>query len=142
MSYDFGLTNNKARVEAAAAWREAAINDGWEVEPLYPKHEEISSACRLTKDGFVAQILTREFSGTEARAYRYQAEVHVWGSDRLVVDVPYNYPGFEAIQKLQYRCNYCKTENVPTQRVNFAGRCCEACLPAQRKRTEFPGWCD
>ena len=141
MKYNFGLTNDKTIVDAAAAWRDAAIEDGWTPEPMYPKDEDISQSCRLTKDGFVAQILTRELNIQGGR-YKYQAEVHAWGSDDLAIAVPFVYPGFDVLKALMKRSNYCGTENVDTQRVNFAGRCCETCLPEQRRLTEFPGWCD
>ena len=139
---DFGFTNDQARYDAAIAWRTAAIADGWKAEPIYPatEHsvgESMERACKLTRDGFVAQVYTRSPSGR----WKFEAKVNAWGPDRRAILVPVVY-SWEAIQAGVRTCRYCKAVDVETHLVGFAGRACAACLPEQRRRQECPGWCD
>ena len=132
---DFGFTNDRASFEAAAAWRDAAVADGWSVQPTYGAHEGVERAAKLTRDGFVAQVITR----TKVGKWLYEASVSVWGPDGLAVAPPNAYD-WSAIVAATKRCSYCKAPDVETERVGFAGRCCAACLPAVRQCVERPGW--
>lgn len=120
------------------AWREAAIADGWAHEPLYPTHEGENRACKLTREGWVAFVMTRRNEGTPNRSFS-QADVTVWGPDGLQVVVPGVY-GWDSLQAAFNTCMYCKKSGIPTERVGFAGRTCAACLDEQRARVERPGW--
>lgn len=113
-------------------WRDAAIADGWDHAPTYAPHEEEDRACRLKRDGFVVQTITRE-------ELAKLASIHAWGPDDLQVSVPDEY-SMEALVKNLRRCNDCGAVDVETQRTGFAGRVCNTCLPAAKKRDEFPGW--
>ena len=110
-------------------WGVNAVADGWAGEPLYPKSASSQSAARLTKDGWTVHIL----NGIS------RSSVAVWGPDGLRVKTPFPY-SFEALIQALRTCLYCSAENVDTQRVSFAGRCCGACITEQRKRLEYPGW--
>lgn len=134
---DDGYTNDSARFAAAVAWREAAIADGWDAKPGYPNHEAMERVCHLSKDGYIVHVLTREKVGKWA----YQASVNVWGPDGLAIKPPFVYD-MAAITAGTRHCNYCNADDVDTERVGFAGRCCAACLPRQREIAERPGWCD
>lgn len=124
---------------AAVKWRDAAKADGWTSEPTY-KTESEERACRLRKDGFVAHILTRT---PEPKPWntnpKHEGGVYLWGPDGLCIETPREYD-FGAILAGLNKCGECKKDGVPTQRVGFAGRCCESCLPAARKKHEYPGW--
>lgn len=116
--------------EFAAAWRDAAIADGWDHEPTYGTHEDELRACRLSRDGWKAQVITRGLPTDKVSA---------WGPDGLAVCIaePYDWT---ALQDGLRTCAYCGAKDVDTQRLAFAGRCCAECLPAMREKHEFPGW--
>ncbi len=132
-------------LDEVRAWREAAITDGWSPDPIYTQESE-DRAMRLTKDGWIAHASARPSRPDpfdKRRTMPAQADITVWGPDQLQihpeVPVPYSWNRMNALLR---RCAYCKTEDVETKRVGFAGRCCLKCLPAMRKKIEFPGWCD
>jgi hypothetical protein len=118
-------------------WRYAAILDGWSHEPTYEGHESEEHAMRLKKDGWVAQSLNRPAKNR----MKAIASLHIWGPDNLAIAVVFPYD-WEAMVALLRKCSYCETEDVDTQRVSFAGRCCSNCLKGQQEKQEFPGWCD
>lgn len=134
---DFGYTNDESRLQAARIWRDAAIADGWSARPTYDDHESQDRACSLEREGFVVQVLTRVMK-PDSR-WKYQVSISVWGPDTLAIVPPDTYD-WGAILAATRHCNYCRKDGVDTQRVGFAGRCCAACLPAQRKVSERPGW--
>jgi hypothetical protein len=136
---EYGFTNDVNRLRGAEQFRDDAAADGWLKEPTYG-HESVDRASRLTRDGFVIQVLTRDNSA-EGRGKKFEAAVHMWGPDDLAVDPPEFYD-FAEIKRRTRICSACKAEDVETQRYSFAGRCCEACLPKMRAATEYPGWCD
>ena len=135
---EFGFTNDSSRFAAAVAWREAAIADGWVARATYEKHEGIDRACTLEREGFVAMILTRQREKPNEK-WAFEAKVSVWGPDRLAIRPPDVY-SWETIVGDVERCGYCRKPSSDIQAVGFAGRCCPACLPEQRKRQEYPGW--
>ena len=67
-----------------------------------------------------------------------QGSVHVWGADGMAIKVGRVY-SWEEIQAGLTMCNECGAHG-PTFRFSFAGRCCATCLPAMRKKHEYPGW--
>jgi hypothetical protein len=73
--------------------------------------------------------------------HRYFPVGNNWAPDGLAVEPPAVY-NFEELVRNSRTCEFCKAQNVDTQRVGFAGRCCAACLPDARKRIETKGWCD
>lgn len=128
-------------VAQAAAWRDAAIADGWSIEPTYGASEPVERAARLRREGFSAQILTRlPVEGDRNQQYT-DGSVHLWGPDGLAVNPGRTYDWAKLNAGLT-TCSACKATDVPTERVGFAGRVCAACLPAQRRAIETPGWCD
>lgn len=118
----------------AAAWRDAAVADGWSIQPTYD-HESVDRAWRLGREGFKALGLTRPGNERELPC----ASVHVWGPDGLAVRPPpvYDWPAIVAGART---CSACGTVDVETQRFSFAGRCCAACRPEMARRYEQPGW--
>lgn len=131
----FGFTNDETKYNDAVAFKEAAVNDGWSIEPTYKKLESVDNAATLKKDGFRCSILTRKNIGS----WKFQADVTIWGPDSLQVLAPTVY-NWTVIKSGLRRCNNCKKEDVDVFCVGFAGRVCEECLPSQRKKYEFPGW--
>lgn len=111
-------------------WREAAIADGWEAEPLYGDHEPIGKAAKLTREGYVAQVYARDENN---------AMVSVWGPDGLAVDPPIPYE-WDAIVYMTKVCAYCGRVG-DTVRLGFAGRACPACRKELAPKVEYPGWC-
>jgi hypothetical protein len=126
----------KALIAAALAWREAAIADGWESRPTYQQEDEMT-AFRLTRDGFIIQGLARPESELSVGS----GELSGWGPDGLHIPVGEIYD-WNALKTAVETCGYCGAHPVKTERVGFAGRCCEACLPAMRERIETPGWAE
>lgn len=136
MAYDYGFTNDKERYDAAVAYRTAAIADGWNCEPTYGEHEAVERAARLTREGFVIQIISRE---KNVGKWNYEASVSIWGPDGLQIEPPERYDWNQIVANLK-RCNHCHKVVDTTQRYSFAGRCCDKCLPEMRRVHEYPGW--
>lgn len=132
---DFGFTNDEKKYNAVSNFRDAAIADGWEASATY-KSEPIESACTLYRGRWTMLVLTRK-SGPK---WKYEAKVSAWGPDRLSVALPDSYPGMEELERLLTHCLICGKNGVKTQRLSFAGRCCEECLLVARKEHEYPGW--
>lgn len=138
---EFGYTNDPDVIAAVRAWRDAALADGWASTPAYANEDE-ASACKLLRDGWYASVLTREArpgGAWDSRHWKYWTHVSVWGPDRLCVVPPDPY-SFDALVAGLRTCGACGKTDVDTQRVGFAGRCCVACLPEQRRLHEYPGW--
>lgn len=133
----FGLTNDEDLFNKIIKWRDDAINDGWSSEPYF-ESESIERAIKLKKDGFKASILTRNDSDKKQK-YKYQAVITIWGPDDLQIKVPEKYD-WNFIKLGVNCCNYCNSENVKTQQVSFAGRCCQNCIEIQRQKLEYNGW--
>lgn len=128
------LEYKKKMHEAACAFRDAAIADGWSHKPTYTVEPE-SQACTLNRDGWHMSVYTREKNGM------YDTSITIWAPDGLVVKVPSVYD-FEKINAGTSYCGTCKTHGVKTTRVGFAGRVCLSCLPSERAKIEVKGWCD
>ena len=125
---EFGHTNNKEYYDAALTYKNAAILDGWNCE------ESSDGYFILKKDGFSMHCMAR----TNVGKWGYQAEITIWGPDKLQIRPPNKYD-WEEIREGINKCNTCGVVgNV--QRVGFAGRCCSECLPKERKKQEFHGW--
>jgi hypothetical protein len=135
---DFGFTNSADHIESVRQFRDAAAADGWSIEGTYEPSESIDRASRLTRDGFVMQIITRDNIG-KGGSKHFEASVHIWGPDGLAITPP-NFYDFKEMVARTRRCSACKAEDVDTVRYSFAGRCCNACLPEMRMRHEKPGW--
>lgn len=129
----------KALHEEVVAFRDAAVADGWSIEPTYGEHESVDRASRLKKDGFLMMILTRTPVEGDFFRHRYESEVSIWGPDGLCIAPPSKYD-MEEIRRGLRICEECHATDVETFRVSFAGRCCAKCLPAARKIHEYPGW--
>lgn len=138
MINEYGFTNDREYLDAAHAFRKAAIADGWSCVPTYGDHEPMDSHATLNKEGFVCHVKARD-RGEGKKKYRYEVQVSLWGPDRLCITAPMVYD-WEAIKAGVRRCGYCGQEDVETQQVGFAGRSCEKCLPSARKQDEYPGW--
>ena len=138
MKNEWGFTNDSAELSLVQQCRDDAIADGWSSMPTY-QNESIDRACKLSRDGWTAQVLTRE--NKQGAKWKFEAAVNVWGPDGLACNVPMKY-SFEELSKNLSVCSHCKKEGVETHRVGFAGRVCSSCLPEQRKKIEYPGWCD
>jgi hypothetical protein len=134
---DFGFTNDDARLHAAKAYRDAAAADGWSIRSTYGS-EDIDRAATLNRESFIMQVLTRDNSEKKGK-WKYEAQISIWGPDGLAINPPGIYD-FAEIKARTRRCLYCKAEDVDTERVGFAGRCCANCLPTMRAKIETPGW--
>jgi hypothetical protein len=134
---DFGFTNDDARLRAAQAYRNAAAADGWLLRPTYGS-ESVERAASLDREGFKMMVLTRDNSEKKGK-WKHEAQISIWGPDGLAITPPEIYD-FSEILAGTRRCGYCKTQDVETERVGFAGRCCAKCLPAMRAKIEKPGW--
>src|SRR5574343_282344 len=106
MTMKFGHTDDRAELDAVHAYRQAAIDDGWSCEPTYPGGEDMTSAARLTRDGFVMSILSRDNTGKGYRK-RYECDVSIWGPDKLSLIPPQAYD-FEKIKAGLGVCGHCK----------------------------------
>lgn len=126
-------------VEWARAWRDAAVADGWSIEPTYGDSESVDRAARLSRVGWMAQVITRTPIEGNRHANYYCGTIHVWGPDGLAVSPGHTYDWAHLVAGLR-TCSACKATDVDTERYGFAGRCCAACLPTMRARTEQPGW--
>jgi len=135
----FGFTNDVEELNRVIKFREDAIADGWTCEPTYGKFESVDSASSLTKNGFTMLILTR--TNKDRAKWKYEAEVSIWGTDKLAIEPPKVYD-YDAIVKGLRVCGFCGAKDVATARVDFANRCCANCLYEARKRLETAGWCD
>lgn len=133
---DFGFTDDKSMLDAAYAWRDAAVSDGWFLTQTYAS-EDVDRSFTLTKDGFKVSGITR--TDLSNRKWKYEVSINGWGPDGMVIKLPKIYDG-EIIKKGINHCNYCNADNVKTERVGFAGRCCANCIGAQRAISEKPGW--
>jgi hypothetical protein len=134
--------NNIEAKEAADAYREAAVADGWSIRPTYDS-EPVTSAASLDKEGFHMSILARI---NDLKRYPnvknlYDIDISIWGPDSLAVEPPKQYY-MEAIRKGLRFCGCCGKTDVDTVRYSFAGRCCKECQPNLRAIHEKPGWCD
>lgn len=129
----FGYTNSDAEYQEVIAWREAALADGWTIEPI--STESIETWGRIRNGEFLGHVLARRNVGK----WKYHAQVSLWGPDDLAIDPlrVYDWPQIEAGIRM---CLACGKKDVDTQRVGFAGRCCADCLPEQQKKHEYPGW--
>ena len=136
MINQFGHTNDVKYFEAANAFIQAAVADGWELNQTYPS-ECAQRACRLTRDGFVISAITRKDVGK----WKYEVSLHAWAPDGLAIKLPTVYNP-ETFLKAETTCGICKKEVDKTFRYSFAGRACVDCLPEARKKHEQPGWCD
>jgi hypothetical protein len=71
--------------------------------------------------------------------WAYEASISIWGPDGMAVGVPELYE-WGAVKAGLRTCNACGKTDVETFRFSFAGRCCNDCIPAMRKKHEYPGW--
>lgn len=105
---EFGFTNDSREYQRVIAWRDAAIADGWEHGPQSSEAEERWS--RLTRDGFVCQILTRSRGNwvpdpnwpnhpNPHGKWAYEAQVSMWGPDGVSVNpgLVYDWGKIEAV---------------------------------------------
>lgn len=134
---DFGFTNDMGKLEAANAYREKAVADGWDCSSTYGS-EPVERASSLTKDGFVMIIISRD-RREDTSKWNAEASISVWGPDRLGIKPPAEYD-WKEIQAGTRICNECGTKDVDTHRFSFAGRACGKCLPAAQTTHEYPGW--
>lgn len=132
----FGLSLSD--YEFAVAFKKAMLADGWISKPTY-EHEPEERAASLDKDGFHAMVITRLNKNEKTGKEFTEGCVSIWAKDGLAIDIPETY-NWNFINNGVTRCGFCQKENVETERVGFAGRCCKSCLPTVRPKVEFPGW--
>ena len=112
-------SNKPARIEAVRAWRDAAIADGWRAAPIYDT-EPMESAARLSREGWEAQVYSRDRGPEETREprfkgyIRYEADVHVWAPDAMAIHkVPEVYD-WQKLTAGARTCGYCGATDVDT----------------------------
>jgi hypothetical protein len=128
---DFGYTNDEAQAREVAAWRDAAVADGWTIQPTYER-EPVERAFRLRRDGWVASGLLRPNTGK----WKWCAKVDVWGPDGLRVPLPGPVYDWPALQAAVRSCEHCGAADIEPHRYSFAGRACETC--AKRLEAALP----
>lgn len=143
---DFGFTNDEAQYRQVKAWRDAAVADGWSVEPTYApqgksKGEPVESAAKLHRDGWTASILTRDNQDKPGRKWKYEAQVSVWDPNGRGVAPGATYD-WDRLREDSLRCDKCGTLVDRVHHVGFANKACADCLPAMREKMEYPGWAD
>lgn len=145
-------------------WYEAAVLDGWEVfvgGPWAPQvsggphdpttrqivqrlkgHDEHDLSTVLRKGDAVVWLVDRMI-GPAGRELRQVYTAGWFDNGQTAFEVPHAYDA-EQLTLLRGACLDCKAhvgrENL--QHVGFAGVYCDDCAPAQRRKQEFPGWCD
>jgi hypothetical protein len=126
------MKHPKLTPEEITQWFHDAIADGFTVKAIYPGCETIDTAALLEKDGWSMHIMRRD---------NYK-DISIWGPDSLAVRVPSRKYDFKSLVKGLRYCEYCNTENVKTERISFAGRCCSKCRkdPELTRTMEPPGW--
>ena len=134
----FGFTNDKSRLLAVRAYRDAAVADGWSIRATYDGHETQERAAHLERDGYVISILSRTHTNMR---WNYECMVSIWGPDKLAIHPPDMYD-MALIERGMKTCHYCGLVVDVITRVAFAGRACVTCAPAAKGREEFPGWCN
>jgi hypothetical protein len=82
---EFGFTNDEQWYNAAIAYRNAAVHDGWSIRPTYEGHESVERAATLEKDDFTIMILTRDPTTSDIGKWKYEASIHIWGPDGLAI---------------------------------------------------------
>jgi hypothetical protein len=104
--------------------------DGW-VD--HTEHKTGGDMTWLMKDGWsLCAIMARgEASGA----------ITIWAPDQLQIIPPREYNWMEIGRQTRY-CEYCKSADVDTVRIGFAGRCCATCRPKLAKILEKFGWCN
>ena len=136
--FDFGFTDNEKKLLEVQEYREAAVADGWKIEPLY-ETESVQSAAKLTRDGWVMHVMARDLRKPgRLKGPSYEACVTIWGPDRLQITVPHPY-SWHLIEAALSKCMKCG-QSAEVERVGFAGRYCKTCSPSERKRQELARW--
>lgn len=105
-------------------FRDAAVADGWSIEPTYG-HEPEAHAASLKRDGYHMMTVTRPESKNHS--------VHLWCPKGIAIKVPPAYD-FEAIKAGTRVCAYCGATDADTVRVGFAGRACKTCQPKEEAK--------
>lgn len=153
--------------DAHYAWATAALSDGWKIQlggpwarqipggPHDPETKQIvvrdygydsdDHSVVLRKDDAVVWFVNR-ITGSTARPASYRHEVWTagWFSNGLrafVVPEVYDKRLLAALRGVCLECDKYVGE-TEIEHVGFAGAYCHDCAPAQRKKQEFPGWCD
>lgn len=116
------------------AWRLAAVEDGWSIEPTY-QNEPIEQAAKLCKDSWAARTISRP-SGSSFPGSKESNSINVWGPDRLQVrpGIPYS---MDALVAGLRTCHKCGAQDVDTTQYYFAGR---VCLECRKVLKEHAGW--
>jgi len=135
MAANFGFTNKVEDYTAVVQFRDDAVEDGWSIEPSY-KSESVDRASRLTRDGFIILIIAR--INEAGSKWKYEAEVNIWGKDRLAIAASKKYDSGYITKGLE-TCLLCGATGE-VFRAGFAGRYCGKCLPDQKRLQEYPGW--
>lgn len=136
---DFGHTNDQSHFDAANAFREAAIADGWQAKATYGKQEAVESHATLERAAFKMHVMVRMME--PGCKWKFCVQINIWGPDGMAIDPPFVYDSDYIVAGVR-RCGKCKAKDVETFRAGFANRCCATCLPKVRAEIEKPGWCD
>lgn len=128
--------DRRLQVEAANAYREEMIADGWHCFPTYP-HEALTRHATLTKEGFHCHLTARPEDDRSLPV----AGASFWGPDGISLEAPFPYDWDKLVAGVR-TCPECQATDVDTVRVAFANRSCKSCAPALRAKLERPGWCD
>lgn len=143
-----------------AAWRDAAVADGWTERPGGPwgiqsqpatwdprfrtfaqtgERRDGDRSVALYKGDMTVVLADREDS--PARIWRsaqgwFGNGLQAWGTVPKVYDA-------QVIHALRGQCTACGQQGAPERltRIGFAGKICPDCdSPQQRAALEFPGW--
>lgn len=141
-----------------AAWREAALADGWVERPGGPWGVQARPFARDERFGSYVQTGERRAGDRSVALLKGDAVIWLvdrddglrymsgWFSNgtRAMATVPEVYDA-AAVEAQRGSCTECGAEGDPQRLrpLGFAGRVCRDCdTPERRAKVEFPGWTD
>src|SRR5574341_536054 len=84
-------------------WREAAVNDGWQIDPM-SQSETTETWARLEREGFLAQVIARP-QGLFKHIPNAHYDVHIWGPDKLAIAPKFPYRFQDIVDRMSLCAN-------------------------------------
>lgn len=137
----WGFTQDANLLQAVYDFIDGAVADGWSIKPTYPNSEPVNRSATLEREGYKMLAVSRDNSLKDVGKWKFEAHISIWCPKGIAIEVP-PYYNWEAIVANTRKCSRCQKTDVDTFVVGFANRSCADCLPAEKKRLEYPGWCN
>ena len=112
-------------------WREALLEDGWDVEAIYGNRCYPDVSLQFERDGWKIHIYRHTDSMAE--------DIMAFGPDRLGVTLPKEYD-FGQMEANLLLCDRCGEYVQMTVRLGFGERVCIPCRAEHLSEVEYPGW--